>query len=578
MEKKLACFLLASFFFLIILAGIGQGRLVTSNSPGDNVSDGVHSLYKQPKLPYLNSLFSSEDSCTETYGFLPCTTTVLGNVFLILVYSYLMFLGAKLLSDGSEILLEILGPGIIGGFFLPVLSALPDATIILASGLSGSTATAQSQVSVGMGLFAGSTVMLLTILWGTCLVVGKCDIENSVAVAHKDTKIFSLTGSGVSTDIWTSYAARIMIISIIPLILVQLPQIFQATSLSHMAILVSLIVSICLVIAYSLYQIFQPWIQKRRLAYAKHKHVISVFLRNIKMHALERRLFNNDGEPNKEVIEKLFKTIDQNSDGNLSAAELRALVVGVELEELDTDIEGCVAQVMEDFDTSHNSQVDVEEFVRGISRWLKNARRSAASGKGQNEHSIGLLNNFHLQTWKEQDRLGDQNDEVVEGIQNANWHATKAVLMLLLGTLIAAVTADPLVDAVENFSTATSIPSFFVSFVILPFASSSEVVSTIIFAKKKNLRMASLMYSEIYGSVTMSNVLSLAVFLGLVYFRDLTWDFSSEVLVILIVCIVMGLIASFRTTLPLWLSLVAYALYPLSLLLVYILKYVVGWS
>lgn len=69
--------------------------------------------------------------------------------------------------------------------------------------------------------------------------------------------------------------------------------------------------------------------------------------------------------------------------------------------------------------------------------------------------------------------------------------------MLLLGTLIAAVTADPLVDAVENFSTATSIPSFFVSFVILPFASSSEVVSTIIFAKKKNLRMASLMYSEV---------------------------------------------------------------------------------
>lgn len=68
----------------------------------------------------------------------------------------------------------------------------------IASGLSGSTATAQSQVSVGMGLFAGSTVMLLTILWGTCLVVGKCDIENSIALDHKDTKIFSLTGIPLS--------------------------------------------------------------------------------------------------------------------------------------------------------------------------------------------------------------------------------------------------------------------------------------------------------------------------------------------------------------------------------------------
>ena len=139
-------------------------------------------------------------------------------------------------------------------------------------------------------------------------------------------------GSGVSTDIWTSYAARIMILSIIPLIIVQLPQVFQETSLSHLAVLVSLVVSISLLIAYSLYQvylkvdlindwcntnilfedlplkpwmqIFQPWIQKRRLAYAKHKHVISGILRNLKMRALGR-LFKDDGEPNTDVIETL---------------------------------------------------------------------------------------------------------------------------------------------------------------------------------------------------------------------------------------------------------------------------------
>lgn len=131
MEKKLAGFLLAGFFVFLALARPCQcGRPITSNSPFDNVSDGLHGLQQPKALVYLNRLFSS-DTCTETYGFLPCTTTVLGNVFLILIYSYLMFLGAKQLSDGSEILLEILGPGIIGGFLLPVLSSLPDATIIL---------------------------------------------------------------------------------------------------------------------------------------------------------------------------------------------------------------------------------------------------------------------------------------------------------------------------------------------------------------------------------------------------------------------------------------------------------------
>lgn len=84
--------------------------------------------------------------------------------------------------------------------------------------------------------------------------------------------------------------------------------------------------------------------------------------------------------------------------------------------------------------------------------------------------------------------------------------------------------------------------------------------------------------SQLYGAVTMNNVLCLSVFLALVYARGLTWDFSSEVLVILLVCIVMGIFASTRTTFPLWTSLVAFLLYPFSLLLVYVLDFVFGWS
>lgn len=94
--------------------------------------------------------------------------------------------------------------------------------------------------------------------------------------------------------------------------------------------------------------------------------------------------------------------------------------------------------------------------------------------------------------------LGDQNDESVEAVENPRSIAIKAVLLLLLGTVIAAVFADPLVDAVNNFSSATSIPSFFISFIVLPFATnSSEAVSAIIFASRKKLRSASLTFSEV---------------------------------------------------------------------------------
>lgn len=49
-------------------------------------------------------------------------------------------------------------------------------------------------------------------------------------------------------------------------------------------------------------QVFQPWIQSRRLAYAKHKHVISGVLKNLNKRALEK-LTTDQGTPDKEVIE-----------------------------------------------------------------------------------------------------------------------------------------------------------------------------------------------------------------------------------------------------------------------------------
>lgn len=62
--------------------------------------------------------------------------------------------------------------------------------------------------------------------------------------------------SGVSTDIWTSYAARMLIISVVPIIIVQLSQYFLTeASTSRLAILISLIISISFVIYYCLYQV-----------------------------------------------------------------------------------------------------------------------------------------------------------------------------------------------------------------------------------------------------------------------------------------------------------------------------------
>ncbi|GLU18101.1 hypothetical protein SLE2022_344190 [Rubroshorea leprosula] len=568
----------SSLFFLLFLLCIPAHSRRRFLFTSDLVSDGVHDLSSGSPCLLLKPFSAEESSCEQTYGFMPCTTTALGNIFLIIVYGYLMYLSATYLSKGSELLLEILGPGIIGGLFLPILGALPDAVLILVSGLSGTAETAQSQVSIGMGLLAGSTVMLLTVIWGSCVVVGRCDLQDSVAIDGTNTKGFSLTGTGVSTDIWTSYAAWIMVVSVIPFIVVQLPQILNSTSARNLAVLIALILSLAMLVSYCLYQVFQPWIQRIRIAYAKLKHVMSGILKHLKQRALGR-LLTDEGEPNEDVIKKLFHTTDENHDDHLSAGELRALIVGIRFEEIDLDKDDAVNKVMKDFDTSNDQLISEREFVDGISKWLNEAKRAVGYSPDSGPHKF--IRDFHQQTGRDHRLLGadgEQSDEVVEGVENPRWTSFKAVLMLLLGTLIAAAFADPLVDAIDNFSDATSIPTFFVSFIVLPLVTSSEAVSGIIFASRKSQRTTSLTFSMIYGAVTMNNVLSLSVFLALVYVRGLTWDFSSEVLIILIVCLVMGAFASFRTTFPLWTSLVAFILYPFSLALVCVLDYVFGWS
>ena len=107
---------------------------------------------------------------------------------------------------------------------------------------------------------------------------------------------------------------------------------------------------------------------------------------------------------------------------------------------------------------------------------------------------------------REHELLGVQSDEVAK-IKNPKWSASKAVLMLLLGSLIAATFADSLINAVGNFSTDTNIPSFLVSFTVLPFAISSEAVAALMFASQNKMRI-SLTFSKVCLSPCTLNVVT----------------------------------------------------------------------
>lgn len=49
---------------------------------------------------------------------------------------------------------------------------------------------------------------------------------------------------------------------------------------------------------------------------------------------------------------------------------------------------------MRDFDTSHDSKIDEDEFFRGISRWLNKAKRAAMMDRGKIPQSMKILEEY----------------------------------------------------------------------------------------------------------------------------------------------------------------------------------------
>lgn len=100
-------------------------------------------------------------------------------------------------------------------------------------------------------------------------------------------------------------------------------------------------------------------------------------------------------------------------------------------------------------------------------------------------------------TWEETDRLVEIADKE-EKHAKLWWIWAKSIGLLLLGTAILAILAEPLIHSVQNFSNSVSIPSFFISFVLVPWATNARgAAAAIKAAQRKRPRTTSLTFSEV---------------------------------------------------------------------------------
>ena len=78
------------------------------------------------------------------------------------------------------------------------------------------------------------------------------------------------------------------------------------------------------------------------------------------------------------------------------------------------------------------------------------------------------------------------------------WEWTKAITLLVVGIVMLALLAEPLIESVHSLSTSANIPPFFVAFVLVPLATNARVaISAIKSASRKKARTTSLTLSEV---------------------------------------------------------------------------------
>ncbi|KAI8525635.1 hypothetical protein RHMOL_Rhmol13G0245900 [Rhododendron molle] len=327
---------------------------------------------------------------------------------------------------------------------------------------------------------------------------------------------------------------------------------------------------------YAIAEVVQPWIEERRHELVKIERLMSRILKHVQHQAFEADgLVTDDGSPNVDRIKSIFEEFDSNHNKLISQSELKEVIQNIRFGKFQLDHDLVAENVMKDFDEDGDQMISEQEFINGITKWIHKATCIANSKDSKN-----FIDEFDKIAWKEVDSLVYEKEEN-RGIihQLLSRDCIKSVLQIILGAAIVSFLAEPLIYSILDLSTALGLPTFYISFVIIPFALKFKMAVSAIFpASQKSLKTASLTFSEIYGGVVMNNITGLSILLAIVYIKDLTWDYSVEVLVILVVCAIIGLLAFFRSSYPLWTCILAFFLYPFSLLLVHFLHNIVGWE
>jgi Ca2+/Na+ antiporter len=511
----------------------------------------------------------------DSYQLLVCT----------IVYGYVLYVGSNMLGDGSEALGFFSSVrGIVGSVVVPILGAVPDSMMVLMSGLG---ADAQTQVTTGVGALAGSTVMLLTFPWFIVNMAGSVPMkEDGTADYSRSDEAEGLFSSAVTYGPSVGTNAKIMVLTSLSFLIIQIPAWFvdhsgvplaeQAASENSWAG-IGLVVSLVFFVGYIAYMYCTSDgsdLQKKVIA----DGIISGDLTLAGAIAANQ---DHKEELLKSMVPAFFKKYDD--DGNKTIDVVEFSHVLRDLGEPVKNNEDLNAEFKKASSSGSPHDLSLSEFQKYIDDYMSNKCKMLATKTYASK--IGSDRKDSKYKLKSDDDDDDDEVELPPELQDktpeeqARGMLANACWNMGVGTILVCLFADPAVDVFDEWGVKWGISSFYVGFLLAPFASNaSELLVAYGMALKKTSKSVTCSLESLIGAACMNNTLCLAVFFALIYFRNLAWKFKAETLGIMVIQWIMALIVLSSNTQRKAFGFVILALYPLCLLIVWFCENELGWD
>jgi len=518
--------------------------------------------------------------------------------FLTAIYAYVIFQASGFISDGSELLLLIPSvAGLVGSIVLPILGAVPDGVMMM---FSGFTDTPQEDIASGVGVLAGSTVMLLTLPWFIAILYGGVPVVDGKAQYGSKEKPTSFFTQGIGFNKSIAKSAKIMLATTLLYLIIQIPATQQEQSHPKSAptgqsasdkaathqqakaeSMIALGACACCILAffgylYICYQEANTDLQLEKIIEGIKNRTISLgaalnFVKDGSEAAgFSADLLGSAGDARlKAILKPFFRNFDEDRNNTLDSNEFRFLLrdLGEGLVESDAQA------LFKKYDTDKSGTISFEEFTACVTWYLANPERMAKFKSQRVSQAVGAAEEDAEEEEEVPEDLADLSpDDQQKKIK------MRAAWMMSFGTCLVLIFSDPLVECFNRWgNNVLGVSPFYVSFILAPLASNaSELLAAYNYASKKTMKSITTSLSTLLGAACMNNTFCLAIFFFLIYAQGIAWQFTAETIAIVVSQWIIGALAIFKDTHTGQDACIIISIYPLTLVLVSLLESVGG--